>query len=152
MKKTILILLILSTLQAQAATLQQLAEASNILLVWSEQLLTADTPSTKKHCGIKSFKDIMSMSQRLKSQIDEKIKKLSAGDLQILQKRSEICQKDCSCDINALALESHQMNSSKASDKAQKTTMAEREACVQKIKNICKHPVVASLLNKKKSK
>lgn len=121
-----LLSLFLVTTNAQARTLQSLAQLSNALL----------TQVDKPTCGLSS-QQISEKSQALHSLIDDKIAKLNEGDFKILTQRAETCDKDCTCDIYAYALEKREHPIQMISDKATKTQMADREKCMSQIKNIC---------------
>lgn len=111
---------------AQARTLQSLAQLSNALLAQT------DKPTCKL-----SSQQISEKSQALHSLIDEKTAKLTEGDFKILSQRAETCEKDCTCDIYAYALEKRERPIQMISDKATKTQMADRKKCMSQIKNIC---------------
>lgn len=121
-----LLSLFLVTTTAQARTLQSLAQLSNALLA------QIDKPTCKL-----SSQQISEKSQALHSMIDEKTVKLNEGDFKILAQRAETCDKDCTCDIYAYALEKRERPIQMISDKAAKTQMADREKCMSQIKNIC---------------
>jgi len=128
MKLTVISILTLSLLSinAQARTLQSLAQLSNALLV------QADKPTCKL-----SSQQISEKSQALQAMIDEKSAKLTEGDFKILSGRAETCEKDCTCDIYAYALEKRERPMQMISDKATKTQMADRQKCSAQIKNLC---------------
>lgn len=129
MKLTVIILLVsllLVTQTAQARTLQSLAQLSNALLA------QADKPTCKL-----SSQQISEKSQALQSLIDEKSANLTEGDFKILSQRAETCDKDCTCDIYAYALEKRERPIQMISDKATKTQMADRQKCSAQVKNLC---------------
>lgn len=128
MKLTIICTLLSLSLvtTAQARTLQSLAQLSNALLA------QADKPTCKL-----SSQQISEKSQSLQSLIDEKTAKLTEGDFKILSQRAETCDKDCTCDIYAYALEKRERPIQMISDKATKTQIADREKCMSQIKNVC---------------
>lgn len=77
------------------------------------------------------------LSQTLKARIDTKIKMLTTHDFEILNRRSEVCNQDCSCAIYSLAFETRNQQNQVIAEKALKETIGDRKACVSKIKNIC---------------
>ena len=116
----------LFTLNAQARTLQSLAQLSNALLA------QADKPTCKL-----TSQQISEKSQSLQSLIDEKSARLNEGDFKILNARAETCDKDCTCDIYAYALDKREKPNQMISDKATKTQMADRLKCAAQVKNLC---------------
>lgn len=129
MKTTVIytiLALFLVTTTAQARTLQSLAQLSNSLLA------QADKPTCKL-----SSQAISEKSQALQILIDEKSAKLTEGDFKILEGRAETCDKDCTCDIYAYALEKRERPNKTISDKAAKTEMAARLKCAAQVKNVC---------------
>lgn len=136
MKLTLIFTLLslsLVTTNAQARTLQSLAQLSNALLVLADHSLPK---ANSKSCNLSS-QQISEKSQSLQALIDEKATKLTEGDFKILSQRAETCDKDCTCDIYAYALEKRERPIQMISDKATKTQMADREKCMRQIKNIC---------------
>ena len=121
-----LLALFLVTTTAQARTLQSLAQLSNALLA------QADKPT----CKLSSEK-ISEKSQALQAMIDEKSAKLTEGDFKIINARAETCDKDCTCDIYAYALEKREKPNQVISDKAAKTQIADRIKCATQVKNLC---------------
>lgn len=84
-----------------------------------------------------SHQQISARSQKLKSQIDQKIESLTENDYKILEKRANTCQQDCTCDIYSLAFEKKEKINEILSQKAAQMTIESREKCAQQIKNIC---------------
>lgn len=120
-----------------AKTLREMAQTSNLLLVLSDRVSSSDSEVKKRSCGM-SFKQISARSQKLKSQIDQKIESLTEGDYQVLEKRIKNCEQDCTCDIYALAFEEKAKPNEALNQKASQMTPQDREKCVSQIKNICK--------------
>lgn len=118
---------------SQARTLQSLAQLSNALLVLAEHATPA---ASKKSCNLSS-QQISEKSQALQALIDEKAAKLSEGDFKILSQRADTCDKDCTCDIYAYALEKRERPNQVITDKASKTQITDRQKCMSQIKNIC---------------
>lgn len=119
---------------AQAATLQELARTSNAILVLSDRL-GSGKPGPKS-CGFE-FEQISELSQNLKMQIDGKIASLKSNDIKVIQSRAVSCEKDCTCDIYALALESKKITDEVLQSKAAQVSTEQREKCMNQIKNIC---------------
>lgn len=113
-----------------AETLQSLAQKSMIVLV------LADEVTLQKKCHFKP-ENISTLSQKLKSVVDQKISTLTDKDLAILSKRAETCQNDCSCAIYALGFEMKNKTHQMLNDKASKETATDRLRCISKIKDIC---------------
>lgn len=118
--------LVLVTSTAQARTLQSLAQLSNALLAQADKIT----------CKLSS-QQISEKSQALQSLIDEKAMKLTEGDFKILSQRAETCDKDCTCDIYAYALDKRERPNQMITDKATKTQMADRQKCSALVKNLC---------------
>ena len=114
-----------------------MAQTSNLLLVLSDRVGSGDPEVKKRSCGM-SFEQISASSQKLKSQIDQKIDSLTAGDYRILEKRIISCEQDCTCDIYALAFEKKEKPNEVLGKKASLMTIESREKCVAQLKNICK--------------
>lgn len=133
MKLTVVFTLLAISLNSQARTLQTLAQLSNALLVLAEQT----TPNTsKKTCNLTS-QQISEKSQALHALIDEKSQTLTEGDFKVLSARAETCDKDCTCDIYAYALEKRERPIQTITDKATKTQMQDRQKCMNVVKNVC---------------
>lgn len=136
MKLTVVITLFvisLFSINSQARTLQSLAQLSNALLVLAEQA----TPNTgSKTCNLSS-QQISEKSQALHALIDEKSQALTEGDFKILSQRADTCDKDCTCDIYAYALEKRERPIQTIADKATKTQMEDRQKCMSAVKNVC---------------
>jgi len=129
MKLTIILTLLslsLVTTTAQARTLKSLAQLSNSLLA------QADKPICKL-----TSQQISEKSQALQALINEKSARLNEGDFKILNARAETCEKDCTCDIYAYALDKRERSNQMISDKATKTQMADRQKCSAQVKNLC---------------
>lgn len=128
-----LLAIFLFSLNGQARTLQSLAQLSNALLVLAEQT----TPTAgNKACKLTGAQ-ISEKSQALHILIDEKTAKLTEGDFKILNERAATCDKDCTCDIYAYALEKRERPNQTIADKAAKTQLEDRQTCMRQIKNIC---------------
>lgn len=143
-RKAVVLTSILFSLQGQAASLDSsawslrfLARASNLLLVSNDQLLD----QKKALCDLKA-EELQTMTQNLKSLIDEKIQNMTtSGKTRILQ-QSKSCEKECTCDIYSLYLESaagsaHQELSSEISGKASQMKSSQRLHCAQNFKEFC---------------
>lgn len=129
MKLTLIFTLLslsLVTQSVQARTLQSLAQLSNALLA------EADKPTCKL-----TSQQISEKSQSLQSLIDEKSARLNEADFKILNARAETCEKDCTCDIYAYALDKREKPNQMISEKATKTQMADRLKCSAQVKNLC---------------
>lgn len=123
----------LFSLNSGARTLQSLAQLSNALLVLAEQA----TPNTvSKACKLSS-QQISEKSQALHILIDEKSQALTEGDFKILSQRADTCDKDCTCDIYAYALEKRERPIQAIADKAAKTQIEDRQKCMRAVKNLC---------------
>lgn len=136
MKLTVILTLLsisLFSFNVEARTLQSLAQLSNALLVLADHAASGKSP---KSCNLSS-QEISEKSQALQVLIDEKSQVLTEGDFKILNQRSETCDKDCTCDIYAYALEKRERPIQLISDKASKTQTADRQKCMSSIKNIC---------------
>jgi hypothetical protein len=131
------LILVFVVVGAPAKTLREMAQTSNLLLVLSDRVSSEDSEVKKRSCGM-SYKQISARSQKLKSQIDQKIDSLTEGDYKILKKRIGNCEQDCTCDIYALAFEKKEKPNEILNQKAEQMTMQSREKCVAQIKNICK--------------
>lgn len=121
---------LLVSADAQAETLQALAQKSMIILV------LADEPSLQKKCHFKP-ENVSGLSQKLKAAVDQKISNLTEKDFLVLSKRIDTCQIDCSCAIYSLAFEAKNKSNQLLDDKASKETATDRLRCISKIKNIC---------------
>lgn len=119
---------------AQASTLQELARVSNAVLVVSDHL-SSGKPAPKA-CGLE-LEQISEVSQNLKMQIDSKMASLKKSDFKLIQSRSKSCEKDCTCDIYALALEKSGLIDEVLQHKAMGISSEQREKCMQQIKNVC---------------
>jgi hypothetical protein len=119
-----------------AKTLREMAQTSNLLLVLSERVGSGDSEVKKRSCGM-SYKQLSARSQKLKSQIDQKIETLSANDYKVLERRIGSCEQDCTCDIYALAFEKIDKPNEALNQKAAQLTIENREKCVAQIKKIC---------------
>lgn len=126
----LVISILLVGLGANAETLKSLAHKSTLLLS------IADNEALQKKCSMNSEKVSM-LSQKLKSQIDQKIDSLTENDFKILNQRAETCQNDCSCNIYSLAFETKSKINDIMTEKASKETAIDRQKCISKIKNIC---------------
>lgn len=131
------LILVFAVVGAPAKTLREMAQTSNLLLVLSDRVSSGDSEVKKRSCGM-SYKQISARSQKLKSQIDQKIDSLTEGDYKILEKRIGSCEQDCTCDIYALAFEKKEKPDEILNQKAEQMTMQSREKCAALIKNICK--------------
>lgn len=116
--------------------MREMAQTSNLLLVLADRVSSSDSEVKKRSCGM-SFKQISARSQKLKVQIDQKIESLTAADYKILEKRINSCERDCTCDIYALAFEKKEKTNEALNQKAVQMTAKDREQCVAQIKNIC---------------
>lgn len=121
---------LLVSADAQAETLQALAQKSMIILV------LADEPSLQKKCHFKP-ENVSGLSQKLKAAVDQKISNLTEKDFLVLSKRLDTCQIDCSCAIYSLAFEAKNKTNQLLNDKASKETATDRLRCISKIMNIC---------------
>lgn len=130
--------------QAGAVTLQHLAQGSNILLTITDRL--QNDKSVHIICGLSSVQDVSEVSQKLRIQIDDKIRYLTSRDYQIIQQRVKTCEIDCTCDIYSLALEKKNLTNSDLEKKASSVTMTDRQICAKKIQNICTHPALKKIL------
>lgn len=132
-----LLVFALAALNAEGKTLREMAQTSNLLLVLSDRVSSEDSEVKKRSCGM-SAKQISARSQKLKSQIDQKIESLTEGDYRVLERRISSCELDCTCDIYALAFEKKEKSDEALNQKAEQMTMQNREKCVTQLKNICK--------------
>lgn len=130
LRNSLFLLMLLIGLGANAETLKSLAQKSTVLLAASDEV------AIQKKCSLTMDK-ISMLSQKLKSQVDEKIGKLTEADFKILDQRAESCQTDCSCNIYSLAYENRDKKNQVIIEKASKETAGDRLMCIQKIKNIC---------------
>lgn len=136
MKLTVVFTLLaisLFSINSQARTLQSLAQLSNALLVLAEQ---ATPTAGSKTCKLSS-QQISEKSQTLHMLIDEKSQALTEGDFKILAQRADTCDKDCTCDIYAYALEKRERPIQTIADKAANTQMEDRQKCMAAVKNVC---------------
>ncbi len=132
------IVMVFSSAEVVAKTLREMARTSNVLLVLSDRLGSDDSEIKKRSCGM-SYKQISARSQKLKSQIDQKIDSLTPGDFRILEKRIGSCEQECTCDIYALAFEKKEKENEVLNQKAAQMTQQSREKCMSQIKNICRY-------------
>ena len=108
-----------------------MAIQSSIILAASEH------DSIAKQCKLKH--DQISMrSQVLKSEVDEKIQKLTDEDLKIVAARTSSCESECTCTIYGLALQERGIKNPTLERLAATETATDRLQCLKKIKNYCK--------------
>ena len=115
---------------ASAKTLREMAIQSSIILAASEH------DSVGKQCKLNPDQ-ISKRSQKLKSEVDEKIQKLSDADLKIVEARASICQSECTCTIYGLALQERGFKNPTLERLAATETATDRLQCLKKIKNYC---------------
>lgn len=113
-----------------AITVKEIAEKSVILLS-----MTEDQTLIKK-CKA-SLDDVSIKSHDLQAQLEVKVLTLTDADIRLIKKRSQTCEKDCSCSIYALVLEKKNLTDKVVTQKAEKITADDRKKCVKKIKDIC---------------
>lgn len=103
--------------------LQELARASNALLVEMDELLA----HKKSACKLDAA-GVSQASQNLKALIDERVVQLSEQKDQVL-KLMKTCKKDCSCDTYEYALE--KMTGSETGTTQTKFSASERKTCAK---------------------
>lgn len=126
-------------------TLRYMARAGNLILA------ATDAALDKKpgYCGIK-YEESSRLSQNLKILVDEKIRTLTADQRVQIYENSTTCEKDCTCDILALALAVDPSPKAKESLKAlnlkaQKVTPKERSLCARKFVAFCQSTLLQTL-------
>jgi hypothetical protein len=126
-------------------SIRYLARAGNLILA------ATDAALDKKpgFCGIK-YEDSSRLSQNLKALVDEKIRNLTAAQKKQLYVLSETCERDCTCDIYAIALEADSNPKAKALLKelnlrTQQVTPQKRSLCARKFVAFCQSTLLQHL-------
>lgn len=130
-----LVIILLFSLQVSAKWhLQELARASNAVLV----LMDESTSSQKKSCGLSS-RQVSQASQKLQSLTDQRIAEIKNHKNQIHQIEGLVnkCETDCTCDIYDYSLEKLVPEVS-SKQEVIKLTMDQRKKCYSQLKNFCR--------------
>ncbi len=125
------ILLLLSLPASAKWHMQELARASNAVLV----LMDETTSSQKKSCGLAS-QQVSQASQKLRSLIDQRIAEIKNQQKQIQELKNK-CQADCTCDIYDYSLEKL-LPEVGSQQEVIKLTMDQRKKCYSQLKNFCR--------------
>lgn len=100
-------------------------------------LAASENDSIAKQCKL-NHDQISKRSQNLKSEVDDKIQKLTDEDLKIIAARVSTCERECTCSIYGFALQERGIKNPTLERLAATETATDRLQCLKKIKNYCK--------------
>lgn len=146
MKNLFTLILILSfNASARSETLENLARASNALLVMGDLILDEKGKTSKLTCQLE-LKHASPTSQKIRSLIDQKIKTLTQKDFQIIESRLGTCKNDCTCGTYAYAFENKDKKIYSEFFKiAEKINEQDRLVCYKSLKSFCSSPIYKSV-------